>query len=195
MHKNNSIIFYFDFSSPYSYFTFEILKSLAVKRKIEFIPIPILIGVIFKKNNTIIPAYDKVRNNYFHADIKRSADLYNIPLHLPSPFPFSSLVLQRLYWYIFSYDVINSNNFISNAFEDIFVKGKTLVSFEDCQHLISKYSISIDIISSGVYKKMPFEKTNIAHKAGVFGVPFYFYNNEQYWGFDRISHLKKFLDT
>lgn len=193
MSSSNSIIFYFDFSSPYSYFALNLLKSISKKYHIDLILIPILIGVIFKKDNITIPAYSKTRSEYFLTDFKRSANFYKMPCKLPDPFPFSSLVLQRLYWYIHKNDSESTLSFVSQTFEDIFVKGKSLITFEDCQPLASMYSATNELLTSSPYKRTPFLKTQNAHKAGVFGVPFYFYKNEQFWGVDRIPHLENAL--
>ena len=98
------IEFYFDFSSPYSYFASARLDDLAghYGRVVRWRPI--LLGAAFKVSGMQPLLEIPLKNEYARRDIARFARLLDLRFRLPEKFPFAAVAASRAFYWLDAQD-------------------------------------------------------------------------------------------
>ena len=87
--------FYFEFASPYAYFSSLRVEGLCARRGLELAWNPVMLGAIFKQTGAKPLLLDGMRGQYATMDIQRWARRNHIPLCIPAVFPTNSLKAAR----------------------------------------------------------------------------------------------------
>src|SRR4051812_5626825 len=96
----NSIDFYFDFSSPYSYISSEWIEALAARHGRTVNWKAILLGVTFQAAELRSPVDHPIKREYSLRDFERSARFAGVPLQNPEKFPIATHNAARLFWWL-----------------------------------------------------------------------------------------------
>ncbi len=96
----NSIDFYFDFISPYTYLAHKRIKSLKKEKKIIFNYKPILLGGLHYLEGITAPAFIKPKLKHMISDCYLIAKKNNFDFMWNSKFPLNSLNIMRGYLFI-----------------------------------------------------------------------------------------------
>ena len=94
------IDFYFDFSSPYSYFASEWIEALAARHGRTVRWKAILLGVSFQAAELKSPVSHPIKREYTLHDFERSARFAGVPYKLPDPFPIATQNAARIFWWL-----------------------------------------------------------------------------------------------
>ena len=92
MTDTNSLEFFFDFSSPYSYFASLKVDPMAEKEGRSAVWKPVLIGAAFKQTGGRPLADVPIKGDYARHDWERMARFQDAPWQLPDPFPIEVVV-------------------------------------------------------------------------------------------------------
>ena len=188
--------YYYSIASPFSYLALERFLSLVKKYNLEIDEKPVdLVGEIFSNTGGLpVPKRHPSRQKYRLIEIDRIAKKFNVKinkqpkffppsdLHLPSKFViaackkgdklrFGKMCLE----YIWSLEKDISDYKILKEICD-----KLNLNFEDMKNLALSDEIDLK------YKK----NSKDAIDQNVFGAPSYVFENEIFWGQDRLEYLE-----
>lgn len=185
------IDFYYDTLSPYSWLAQKKIKKLRQLNTLSFRFIPILFAGLLKHHNMVGPVEIESKRVYLWADIIRLAQMESLTLKGPPKHPFNPLLTLRA---IASIKIeVDRQVFTEQIFKKIWEEGKDpedskiiLESAAECRldgEEILKRSASSDI------KNSLKENTQKAIQKNIFGIPTFCYQNQIFWGHDRVDMM------
>ena len=185
----NSVEFYFDFISPYSYLAYKKLISLNKNNKINIIYKPILLGGLHKLGNITAPAFNERKMKNMKNDCELVARKNIIEFKWNDKFPINSLNLMRGY--------LSINKKLKKKFFDLCFDAywKDNIDLSDIKKLESILEVC-SINKENFFKKIQDLKikdelkqlTEQAFKKDIFGAPTFVVNNKIFWGQDRLGY-------
>ena len=98
------IVFYFDFSSPYSYIASEWIAALAARHGRRVSWKAVLLGATFQAAELKSPVSYPIKREYSLHDFERSARFAGVPLSIPGKFPIPTQNAARLFWWLHDQD-------------------------------------------------------------------------------------------
>ena len=193
------IEYYYGIPSPFAYLGSAKFQSIAKKYNAEIIEKPCdLVGGIFTKTGGVpVPQRSPQRQKYRLDEMKRWSEFLNIKInikpkffppedpHIPAKFTIAANLLgtkvvfgHELLKQLWSEekDISDENNIelISNIFK---INFKELSALAKSEKVLKIYS----------------DNTDEAIEKNVFGAPTYIFNNELFWGQDRLEFLERAL--
>ncbi|MDF3821333.1 2-hydroxychromene-2-carboxylate isomerase [Leptospira sp. 96542] len=192
---DHKFYFFFDFASPYSYLSFFRIKKFFIHNFQEenICLCPFLLGVVFKNNgwNTspfnIFPA----KGEYMWKDVKRQATKYNLPFQRPVEFPAYSLHATRVFYALSSSPL--QWKYVQAVFQYEFQDSKDtkekriLKEILERELLLPNADEILEHSTSDSVKELVRSQTELAIQNKIFGAPSFLYQNELFWGDDRLE--------
>jgi 2-hydroxychromene-2-carboxylate isomerase len=193
------IEYYYGIPSPFTYLGSTKLQSIAKKYNAEIIEKPCdLVGGIFAKTGGIpVPQRSPQRQKYRLDEIKRWSEFLNIKVnikpkffppkdpHLPAKFTIAANLLGTKV--IFGHELLkllwSEEKDISDIKNIELVSNNFRIDFKELSTLANSEKVS----------KIYSDNTEEAVKKNVFGAPTYIFNNELFWGQDRLEFLERAL--
>lgn len=184
---NNKVTCYFSFRSPYSWLALyrleKIIDDLPVE--IEFIPIFPPPGMRTAAESN--PA----KFGYIRQDIKRFADAYGLEVRFPDPFDIRWLIPHSAF--LFANDAGKGLEFCNVLFRSRFSEGKNIAKDEVLFQAANECELDgeelVKAARDRTFHSRVLDGMEKLAESNVFGVPAFFYNNNQYWGNDRLEWL------
>lgn len=195
---SDPILFYFDFTSPYSYLASEKIDALAAKfgRKVQWRPV--LLGAIFKALGTVSLVRQPCMADYSIKDFARSARFLDVPYSHPETFPVSSVAPSRAYYWLHGRDCAQARRFAHAVFRAYFVTGCDIADTAVVQDLALKVGADGTALLAGMsdaaIKDRLRAETEVAVAAGMFGAPWIVVDGESFWGADRLPQVERWLE-
>ena len=195
----NDIVFYFDFSSPYSYIAAEKIDALAAKhgRRVDWRPI--LIGAIFQQTGAVPLVQLPLKGDYSLRDFPRSARFHGLPFKMPTRFPLPTQSAARAFYVIAERNAMLARDFARAVFRALFVEDRDISDLAVVLEIAARFGIDSDELSQAVassaIKERLKRETETAAAQGVFGVPFFIVDQEPFWGADRLPQVDQWLAT
>ena len=196
------ILFYFDFTSPYSYLASEKIDALAEKfdRKAQWRPI--LLGGVFKALGTVSLVKQPGQAAYSIKDFERSARYLGVPYVQPATFPILTVAPSRAYYWLHGQDCGMARRFAHEVFRAYFAEGRDIADMAVVAELAVKVGAdetALAALAAGmndpVIKDRLRSETDAAIAAGVFGAPWIVIDGEPFWGADRLPQIERWLET
>ncbi|MEO6023955.1 MAG: 2-hydroxychromene-2-carboxylate isomerase [Burkholderiales bacterium] len=192
------IEFYFDFTSPYGYLASERIEALAAKFNRDVNWHAILLGAIFKEIGTVPLMNIPLKGDYSKHDMARSARLMSIPFSLPTDFPKATVAAARGFYWIRKQDPAQAKAFAQQVFRAYFNEDRDITSPEVIIAIANHVGIDANVFSAALQDSTVKEKLKTANDQaiarGVFGSPFFFVDNEPFWGTDRLPQIQRWLE-
>jgi 2-hydroxychromene-2-carboxylate isomerase len=196
---SESIEFYFDFSSPYSYLASELIDDLAAKygRKVKWRPM--LLGVVFQKTGQPLLVNVPLKGEYSLRDFSRSARYYGVPFKFPAKFPLSTLSAARAYYWLHGQDCQKARDFAHAVFRAYWVDGRDISDMSVMLDIAANLGIDREALAAGIgtpeIKERLKAETETAIARGMCGAPYFVVDGEPFWGADRLPQIEKWLQT
>lgn len=193
------ILFYFDFTSPYSYLASEKIDALAEKfgRKVQWRPI--LLGGVFKALGTVSLVKQPSMADYSVKDFARSARFLGLPYAHPENFPVSSVAPSRAYYWLHGQDCALARRFAHEVFRAYFAAGRDIADTAVVMELAQKVGAGGTALEQGMsdpaIKERLRAETDAALAHGAFGAPWIIVDGEPFWGADRLPQIERWLAT
>ena len=193
------IEYFYSLASPFSFFGSEKFQTIAKIYNVEIVEKPCdLVGGIFSKTGGVpVPQRSAQRQKYRLDELKRWSEFLNIKINIkPKFFPPKDPHIPAKY-------TIAANLlgvkilFGHELLKKLWIEEKD-ISDEKNIELISK-QFKIDFVKLSVLaksekvSKIYSDNTEEAIQKNVFGAPTYIFNNELFWGQDRIEFLERAL--
>ena len=193
------IDFYFDFSSPYGYFSSEKISEVASNcgRTVHWRPY--LMGAVMKITERKPLVQIPMLNDYSGRDLKRIARYENIPFRLPSKFPVATVAACRAYYWLVDQDSQKAIELAQSLFRAYFVNDELISDPEVVIEKASAIGIHSDELAAALQddsvKLKVREATDEAIARRIFGSPFFVVDEEPFWGHDRLQHVEAWANS
>ena len=190
-----SIHFYFDYISPFAYFAWRQLPSIAEKYNRRIEAHPVVFGKLLDHWGQLGPAEIAPKRNWLHQFCLRYAVVNGFEYNPPKYHPFNPLAALRMS--LAEVSGTHQHRLITAIFESGWSRGKdlgdlpTLISLMDEQGLDGAY-LSEEIANAEV-KNLLVNETATAIEKGVFGVPSMIVDGNLFWGNDQMEHIELVL--
>ena len=193
------IQYYYAITSPFAYLGSKNFQYIAKKFNAEVIEKPCdLVGGIFVKTGGVpVPQRSPQRQKYRLDEIKRWSEFLNIQInikpkffpprdpHLPAKFTIAANLLGAKV--LFGHELL----------KQLWSEEKDISDEKNIEIISNKFKINFEELSalakSGKVTKIYMDNTVEAINQNVFGVPTYIFNNELFWGQDRLEFLERAL--
>lgn len=190
------ILYFYSVASPWSYLGIKRLKEISKKYSAQIIEKPIdLVGKVFvATGGTPVPQRHISRQNYRLLELKRWGEFLNVKINQkPKFFPPKDPHLPALFC-LASIDMGISMDFSTKVLEHLWVKENDISNIDTLKLIADDLKISFEelnkLATSDKIKKIYESNTQEAINMNIFGVPSYVYNNEIFWGQDRLELLE-----
>ena len=193
------IEYYYGIPSPFTYLGSYKFQSIAKKYNAEIVEKPCdLVGGIFAKTGGIpVPQRSPQRQKYRLDEIKRWSEFLNIKTnikpkffppkdpHLPAKFTIAANLLGTKV--VFGHELL----------KQLWREEKNISDEKNIETVSSKFKINFKELSaltkSEKVSKIYTDNTEEAVEKNVFGAPTYIFNDELFWGQDRLEFLERAL--
>jgi len=193
------IEYYYGIPSPFTYLGSLQFQAIAKKYSAEIIEKPCdLVGGVFAKTGGIpVPQRSPQRQKYRLDEIKRWSEFLKIEInikpkffppkdpHLPAKFTIAANLLDIKV--VFGHEIL----------KQLWSEEKDISDIKNIEKISDSFKIDFKELStlanSEKVSKIYTDNTLEAIKKNVFGAPTYIYNNELFWGQDRLEFLERAL--
>tara|TARA_E500000318_G_scaffold56896_1_gene52894 strand:- start:771 stop:1391 length:621 start_codon:yes stop_codon:yes gene_type:complete len=193
----SEVSFYFDFSSPYGYLAAERMEEFESRVGVTVIWRPFMIGAAFKQTGQSPLLGQPIRGKYFRHDMERCAKFQRTPFKIPENFPYSALVPTRAFYWLESRSPALARRFAKDIYRGYFADGLDMANPENVFAAATRHSINPSEMRAAIetprWKNHTREITDEAIAMGTFGSPFFFYEDEPFFGNDRLDQLEQWI--
>ncbi len=193
----NYIDYYMVTVSPWSYLSIDRLRKISYKNNLKINVKPIDLFSIFSENKTKM-VKDRplpVQKNRIN-ELKRWSNYLNIELNVkPKYWPADPKISSKLIIasIIYGCEYEKSLDLVKELFKAVWVKDLDIsdkIILKDIAETVGfKENVLEKFLSDSNVSDTLSKNTNEARKKNVFGVPTFIYNNELFWGQDRLFFL------
>ena len=192
----NTIEFWFDFGSNYSYLSMMRIRRLAADAGVRVVLQPFLLGPIFKAQGWETSPFvlQAAKGRYVWRDMERQCAQYGLRWRRPSVFPRNGLLAARAalqgegadWEFEFCERVMLANFADDRDIGDEAVIGGILAG------LGLDGGAIVAAAQSAACKAGLRARTGAAQARGIFGAPTFFVGDEMFWGNDRLEDALAF---
>ena len=195
----NPIDYYFDFSSPYGYFSSTVIDDLAKRHNRETHWHPYLMGAVMKLTGRKPLLHIPLVDEYGARDVARSSRLHEINFEFPTQFPVATVAACRAYYWLCEQDVNLAKRLAKKIFSAYFVENKLISEPEVIVDIAVQIGVAkqdvVNALNDPEVKQKLRTATDRAIERKVFGSPFFIVDDEPFWGHDRLYQLERWLQT
>ncbi len=190
------ILYFYSVASPFAYLGNKRLIEISKKYSVEIIEKPIdLVGKVFVATGGVpVPQRHISRQNYRLLELKRWSEFLNIKINQkPKFFPPKDPHTPALFC-IASIDMGIKIEFGMKVLEQLWAQENDISNLETLKLIANDLKINFEDLNklamSDKIKNIYEANTQEAINMNIFGVPTYIYNNEMFWGQDRLELLE-----
>ena len=190
------ILYFYSVASPFAHLGNKRLIEISKKYLVEIIEKPIdLVGKVFVATGGVpVPQRHISRQNYRLLELKRWGEFLNIKINQkPKFFPPKDPHTPALFC-IASIDMGIKIEFGMKVLEQLWAQENDISNLETLKLIANDLKINFEDLNklamSDKIKNIYEANTQEAINMNIFGVPTYIYNNEMFWGQDRLELLE-----
>ena len=196
----SSIDFYFDFSSPYGYFSSTKIDSVASRYGRTVSWRPYLMGVVMRITERKPLVHIPMVNEYSARDLPRTARYYDIEFNHPTTFPIATVAACRAFYWLNEQDPAKAKQLAHELFRAYFVEDVLISDSGIVASVASRIGVAPDeteaALADNRVKQLVRDATDSAIANKVFGSPFFVVEEgESFWGHDRLNQVEKWLES
>ena len=192
---SDSIEFFFDFGSPYSYFVSTRIDALAQRHGRKVVWRPVLLWAALKAQGLPPPFEHPLKESYLRRDTERCARFYDLPFRLPSNFPASSHLPARAFCWLQLNAPALAVPFAKRVFEAYFIDD---IDISDAAAVAGVMRVVAGLneeaarsACSDITAKNALQASvALAVERGLWGVPFIVVDGEPFFGADRLPLIE-----
>ncbi len=187
--------FYFDYLSPYAYFSWRALQPLCQRYNLTLEPHPVVFGKLLDHWGQLGPAEVVPKKAALYRYCYRYAAVHGFEFNPPHCHPFNPLPALRLSLAAVSGE--KQTTLISAIFDAGWSQGADLSCTETLRGIVSAAGLEADVVLEKITqtdtKALLHKETEQAIAQGVFGVPTFIIEDALFWGNDQLEHIELFL--
>jgi 2-hydroxychromene-2-carboxylate isomerase len=191
MHAWNTVEFWFEFASTYSYPAAMRIEALASARGIELRWQPLLLGPIFNEQGWQDSPFNvyPVKGRYMWRDLQRICGDLELEFRKPSQFPRNGLLAARIATAFVGASWIPS--FVRNVYRANFAEDRDIsdpgVLTRCLDGLVEDPAATLAAANDAETKARLRGSNERATALGIFGAPSFVVGDELFWGNDRLE--------
>jgi 2-hydroxychromene-2-carboxylate isomerase len=192
----NSVEFFFDLSSPYSYLASTQIEAIAARSGAAVHWRPFVLGAVFKATGNVMPAACPAKAKYMIEDLSRFARQYGVPFRMSSHFPLNTMQAHRLIVAIAEHDAPKAVEVARGLFAAVWVDDLNIADEAVLEEVIRPLHVTPEELQSSAapsVKDRLRAQTDEAVRRGAFGAPTFFVGDELFWGDDRLPFVEAAL--
>jgi 2-hydroxychromene-2-carboxylate isomerase len=194
------IEYFYGIPSPFTYLGSAKFQSIVKKYNAEVIekPCDLVSGIFTKTGGLPVPQRSPQRQKYRLDELKRWSEFLNIKINLkPKFFPPKDPHISSKY--TIAANLLGVKLMFGHALlKQIWTEEKDISDEKNIEIVSSFFKINFkelsDLAKSEKVSKIYQDNTEEAVEKNVFGAPTYIYNNELFWGQDRLDFLERALN-
>ena len=194
------IEYFYSLASPFAFLGSEKFQAIAKKYNVEIVENPCdLVGGIFTKTGGVpVPQRSTQRQKYRLDELKRWSKFLNIKINIkPKFFPPNDPHIPAKY--TIAANLLGVKILFGHALlKKLWIEEKDISDENNIELICKQLKIDFNKLSSLAksekVSKIYSDNTDEAVEKNVFGAPTYIFNNELFWGQDRLSFLERALD-
>ena len=189
--------YFYDFSSPYAYLANEEVERVAQAHGAEVAWRPFLLGGLFRQlGSSMVPINDASvsKRSFLNQDIRRWAEIRDLPLRWPSKFPVNSIRALRVALQLEGEERVRVSRAIFAAY------WSADIDISDAEALgaaLDQAGFDAEALLAGCadpdVKARLFANTNEMFERGGVGAPAFFVGDLHFWGQDRFEMVERAL--
>ena len=194
-----TIEFWFDFASNYSYLTAMRIEELAGSQGVDVAWQPFLLGPIFQSFGWESSPFvlQKQKGEYTWKDMARQAGKNGVAWVKPTAFPRRAILPARV-------ATLGKNepwigDYVRATMARNFAEDKDLDTEDAVREVLAALNVNADQIiaqaQSDENKLQLRQATETAARRGIFGAPMFFVGDEMFWGNDRLEDALDFAKS
>jgi 2-hydroxychromene-2-carboxylate isomerase len=191
---SQTLEFFFDCASPYTYLAATQLESLAARTGATVLWRPFLIGKAFEATGNKMPASVPAKAKYMFKDLLRWSQHYGVPFAFPKIFPINSLLPQRLACAVPAQRLPEVALAVMSAY---WAQGQDVQQPAVLQALLDGLGLdgaaALEATQTDAVKGQLKANTEDAIARGAFGAPTFFIGKAMFWGNDRFTLIEETL--
>lgn len=191
------IEFWFDFSSSYAYFAALEIGDLADKYGYAVLWRPFMLGTAFEVTGSKGLSGTPLKREYARHDWARIARHRHAPFQLPEFHPSIALAATRAYYFLEETEPKHAVPFAKAVFGAYFQGRIDTADPIAVADLAQTVGADRQLVLAGVadpeIKAIAQQRSNEAVSRGVFGSPWFFVDDEPFWGWDRLPMIDDWL--
>ena len=195
---SQTLEFFFDYGSPFSYLANALLPDLARRHRAALVHRPMLLGGVFKATGNRSPIAEPIeaKRAYGGATLRRTAEHFGIPFGSNPHFPINTLALMRTAVAAQHEGVFDA--FHAAAYPAFWVDGLDLGDAAVIARLAANAGLDAaklaERASSDEVKDELRANTDEAVARGAFGAPTMFVGDQMFFGVDHLPYLEGVLE-
>jgi 2-hydroxychromene-2-carboxylate isomerase len=182
------VTWYFDFISPYAYFSLHTLERLGIDAAAELDYQPVLLAGILNHWGQKGPAEIAPKRVWTYRSCAWWARQNNIPFRIPAAHPFNPLPYLRL-----CIAAGNSAVAVRTIFDGLWTSGVDPADPAAVASLAASLGVPLERITDPSVKSALRVSTERAVEKGVFGVPTFGIDEHLFWGNDSVDFAAAYL--
>ncbi|GGK56979.1 2-hydroxychromene-2-carboxylate isomerase [Amphritea balenae] len=190
-----SLNFYFDYISPYAYFSWRKIHTLCERYDIVLNAHPVVFGKLLDHWGQLGPAEVPPKKTALYKYCDRYAKLHGFEFNPPACHPYNPLPALRLS--LQKVSGAEQHAVISAIFEAGWSKGADLSCRDTLAGILDNLGLDsvamLAAIERADIKALLQEETSQAISCDVFGVPAFIIDDELFWGNDQLEHIELYL--
>ena len=196
---NQSLEFFFDYSSPFAYLGAVYVEQVAKRCSAELIYRPMLLGAVFKEIGTpMVPlkTFPESKQSYYAQDLQRWASYRDVPFKFPSRFPMNTVSALRLTLAAMEDTPALLPSLVQRIYRAYWAEDRDISDVEvlaEICHEVGCATALLERISDPHIKTMLRDATSYAVEAGICGAPCYRVGDMVFWGQDRLELAERAL--
>ncbi len=187
--------FYFDYLSPYAYFSWRKLADFCQEHNLELNPQPVVFGKLLDHWGQLGPAEIPPKREWLAKYCNRYAHLHGFEMNPPKYHPFNSLTALRLS--LVEVCGEHQNKVINAIFEAGWAQGKDIGNPQVLSDILNGLSLNGEALCQQIQeaniKEILKQNTSDAIERGVFGVPTMIIGGQLFWGNDQFEHMTLYV--
>ena len=181
------VIWYFDFISPYAYFSLHSLERLGVPEDVLQYQ-PVLLAALLNHWGQKGPAEIASKRIWTYRSCVWWARQNNIPFRVPAAHPFNPLPYLRL-----CIAAGNSAQAVRTIFDGLWTSGVDPADPGAIASLAASLGVPLERLADPAVKSALRDSTEGALQKGVFGVPTFGIDEHLFWGNDSVEFAAAYL--
>lgn len=187
-----TIEFLFDLGSPTAYLAWHRLKGIAARTGAPLVPVPILLGGVFKATGGSPPGTVAAKGRWMNEDMARWAARDGVPLVMNPHFPVNTLAMMRILAGLEGDDRFAA---VTDAlFAGMWERARNMAEPEQIAATLAEAGLDaaalLALAQSPEAKARLIANTEAAVARGVFGAPTCFVAGQMHFGQDRLDWVE-----
>lgn len=186
------IEFLFDVGSPTAYLAWHRLKGVSARTGAALLPVPILLGGVFKATGGSPPGAVAAKGRWMNEDMARFAARDGVALVMNPHFPVNTITMMRILAGLQGDDRFDSVT--DTLFAGMWQQGRNMADAEQLAATLAAAGHDaaglIALAQSPEAKQRLLANTEAAVARGVFGAPTCFVAGQMHFGQDRIDWVE-----